>query len=155
MNKREFLRIYSGLFKTSSYELGHPTITLDVLIMPEQKAINGIATIIDDPGNKTIIRSKLRGTNNKLNRLNNETFLISFIGYPLEEKIGFSNPNSYGEENLDIHNQLPNLKLLLRIDSSWRRGIASYKYRTHCNNRWVNETNVSIDLSQDCLKQVA
>ena len=155
MNNTESLKIYSGLFEVKRSKLELPIMTLDMSIMSQQKTINGIATIIHDLGDGNIIKSKFRSTRNNFSLMNDGSFLINSTGHPIKKNTKSTHLNSYDCEILHMTNELPNLKILLQIDSSWRNGIVSYKFRTSCDKKWNTIAKVPIDLNQDGLKKVA
>lgn len=156
LNDKERLKIYSGIFEVKRQTLELPIMTLDMSIIAQQKTINGIATITHDLGCGNIIKSKFRSTSHNFSILNDGSFLINCTGYPVEKKVGLPSLNDYCEEDtLNMNLELPNLKMMLRLDKSCRTGTATYKFRTHCTKKWIDMVKVPIFVNQDGLKKVA
>lgn len=153
--KSKRLRIYSGIFEAKRSTLELPIMTLDMSIMSNPKTINGIATVVHDFGCGNILKSKFRSTDNNFSRIKDGSFLINCTGYPLSSNEGLPRLDSYCNEVLDINPKLPNLKMLLRIDPSWKHGMVTYKFRTSCDAKWINVAQVPVNLSQDGLKRIA
>ncbi len=155
MNDADRLKIYSMLFETKRSTIQSPVITLDMSILSQHKTINGIATIVQDLDHETVIKSKFRSTQSNFTGKNNGSFLIHFTGYPVKDNGELPSLDSYGQETPNINRELPNLKMLLWMNSSWRNGVLSYKYRISSGHEWKNISKTPISLIQDSLKKVA
>lgn len=154
-NDTELLKIYSGLFEVRHPTLELPIMTLDMSIMSEQKTINGIATIVHDLDCGNIVKSNFRSTSTNCSEMNDGSFVITCIGYPVLEKKELPSLDVYETEVFDINHELPNFKMMLKIDPSWSHGLVAYKFRTSCYKKWINIKQVSLMLNQDGLKKVA
>ena len=87
------------------------------------------------------------------------SLLINCTGYPIKKDVSlpcFSNElDAYEREVLEMSYELPNLKMLLRVNASWRKGITSYKFRMHCFQSWISVDDVPINLNREGLQKLA
>ena len=162
MSQLENLHIYSGFYEARQQSSELPIISFDMTIMTKHSKVNGVASIVydsldSDTEDLSVLRTKFFGEKNTFGRAKDGTLLLFCVGYPTLElrKAPTTNGLDKHVHVIDFASQLPNFKMMLKIDPAWQKGKICYKYRANIHDNWTRVKNIPIALDREGLEKVA